>query len=166
MVKICFDILCRKYNSSFEWQLSNLVLIYRVGTIVKQFSALSLNSAVSSKIRPFGFKLIRPSGFGLMDKFVIRRQFRSLLVFNVKFDYIFGDFSLIRVTFNFFCILILFWVVFRILATFNVFRRRKRALCATENVINTKWIELRKQWDKRIWREEDTRHKLVNFFKF
>ena len=58
-----------------SWQKN---LIYRVETIVNWYSAIWLNSAVwfciysavSSKIQPFGFLFIRPSGFGHLDKFV------------------------------------------------------------------------------------------------
>ena len=46
-------------------------MINWVGTIVNQYSAVRvlINLAVWSIIRPFGFVLIRPSGFGRMDKF-------------------------------------------------------------------------------------------------
>ena len=56
----------------------NYTLIFWVGTIVNQYSAVwsnsavrfLINSAVWSIIRPFGFVFIRPSGFGRMDKYL------------------------------------------------------------------------------------------------
>ena len=52
-------------------------MLYQVGTIVNQYSAVwsnsavcfLINSAVSSIIPPFGFVFIRPSGFSRMDKY-------------------------------------------------------------------------------------------------